>query len=83
MFPLSSSAGYKQSRCLRICGFTSADSFGTTVDDPNHANIGLISHVGGHKYAGNAGEVLKMFPLSSSAGYKQSRCLRICVLQHD
>jgi hypothetical protein len=30
-----------------------------------------------------AGEVLKMFPLSSSAGYKQSRCLRICVLQHD
>ncbi|KAL1964242.1 hypothetical protein VTN77DRAFT_7200 [Rasamsonia byssochlamydoides] len=28
---------------------------GTTikVDGPNHANIGLISHIGGHKYAGN------------------------------
>jgi hypothetical protein len=40
-------------RVLQARGFTSADSFGTTVDDPNHANIGLISHVGGHKYAGN------------------------------
>lgn len=40
-------------RVLQARGFTSADSDGTTVDGPNHANIGLISHVGGHKYAGN------------------------------
>ncbi|KAJ5470909.1 hypothetical protein N7530_008266 [Penicillium desertorum] len=40
-------------RVLQARGFTSANSDGTTVDDPNHANIGLISHVGGHKYAGN------------------------------
>lgn len=40
-------------RVLQARGFTSADSDGTTVDAPTHANIGLISHVGGHKYAGN------------------------------
>lgn len=26
---------------------------GKKVDAPNHANVGLISHIGGHKYAGN------------------------------
>lgn len=40
-------------RVLQARGFTSADSGGTTVDGPNHANIGIMSHVGGHKYAGN------------------------------
>jgi hypothetical protein len=40
-------------RVLQARGFTSADSEGGTVDSPTHANIGLISHVGGHKYAGN------------------------------
>ena len=40
-------------RVLQERGFTSADSEGTTVDAPTHAHIGLISHVGGHKYAGN------------------------------
>lgn len=39
-------------RVLRSRGFTSAGQDGT-VDGPDHANIGLISHVGGHKYAGN------------------------------
>ncbi|CAG8243005.1 unnamed protein product [Penicillium salamii] len=40
-------------RVLQTRGFTSANSDGTTVDSPTHAHIGLISHVGGHKYAGN------------------------------
>lgn len=40
-------------RALQSQGFTSASSDGTTIDAPDHANIGLISHVGGHKYAGN------------------------------
>jgi hypothetical protein len=40
-------------RVLRARGYTSVGSDGTTVDGPKHANIGLISHVGGHKYAGN------------------------------
>jgi hypothetical protein len=42
---------------LRRKGFTinsnGHDVAGITVDGPNHANIGSISHVGGHKYAGN------------------------------
>ncbi|KAJ5166466.1 uncharacterized protein N7482_005247 [Penicillium canariense] len=40
-------------RVLRASGFTSAGSDGGGVDGPHHANVGLISHVGGHKYAGN------------------------------
>lgn len=42
-------------RVLKEKGFDSAGSDGdaVTVDGPHHANIGLISHVGGHKYAGN------------------------------
>ncbi|CAG7930770.1 unnamed protein product [Penicillium olsonii] len=40
-------------RVLQARGFTSANSEGTTVDAPNHAHIGRISHIGGHKYAGN------------------------------
>lgn len=40
-------------RTLQSQGFTSASSDGTTIDSPDHANIGLISHIGGHKYAGN------------------------------
>jgi (2Fe-2S) ferredoxin len=37
-------------RVLRARGFASGSS---AVDRPDHANVGLISHVGGHKYAGN------------------------------
>lgn len=40
-------------RVLRARGFVSAGDSSSTVDSPDHANIGLISHVGGHKYAGN------------------------------
>ena len=40
-------------RVLLSQGYTSAGGDGSTVDGPNHANIGLISHIGGHKYAGN------------------------------
>lgn len=40
-------------RVLQSRGFTSVDGDGTTVDGPGHANIGRISHIGGHKYAGN------------------------------
>ncbi|OQD86091.1 hypothetical protein PENANT_c008G11817 [Penicillium antarcticum] len=41
-------------RVFQARGF-SAGSEGAqaTIDAPGHANIGLISHVGGHKYAGN------------------------------
>lgn len=37
---------------LRSRGFSSA-GIESIVDRPAHANIGLISHIGGHKYAGN------------------------------
>lgn len=40
-------------RVLQAQGFTSTDSDGKIIDDPKHAHIGLISHIGGHKYAGN------------------------------
>ncbi|OKO98507.1 Altered inheritance of mitochondria protein 32 [Penicillium subrubescens] len=44
-------------RVLRGVGFDSvgSETEGAVggVDGPNHANVGLISHVGGHKYAGN------------------------------
>lgn len=40
-------------RVLKTQGFESADNDGNTVDDPNHAHLARISHVGGHKYAGN------------------------------
>ncbi|KAL1998848.1 hypothetical protein VTN02DRAFT_5492 [Thermoascus thermophilus] len=40
-------------RVLRDKGYTSTQTDGSTVDGPNHANVGLVSHVGGHKYAGN------------------------------
>jgi hypothetical protein len=40
-------------RVLRGVGFDSIGSEGGAVDGPGHANVGLISHVGGHKYAGN------------------------------
>jgi hypothetical protein len=32
---------------------TSADAGGSNFDSPDRAHIGLISHIGGHKYAGN------------------------------
>lgn len=38
-------------RVLQSSGFTFASS--DLLDGPRHANLGLISHVGGHKYAGN------------------------------
>lgn len=34
-------------------GFTSAGSNSDVIDSPEHAHIGRISHIGGHKYAGN------------------------------
>ncbi|KAI2894588.1 hypothetical protein CBS76997_9103 [Aspergillus niger] len=40
-------------RVLQSKGYTSAGSDNSVVDSPEHAHIGLISHVGGHKYAGN------------------------------
>lgn len=38
---------------LRGVGFDSVGCEEGGVDAPGHANVGLISHVGGHKYAGN------------------------------
>ncbi|KAB8267679.1 sucrase/ferredoxin-like family protein Fmi1 [Aspergillus minisclerotigenes] len=40
-------------RVLGDKGFTLAGSGDHTIDSPGHAHVGLISHVGGHKYAGN------------------------------
>ncbi|OKL56946.1 hypothetical protein UA08_07917 [Talaromyces atroroseus] len=47
-------------RVLRGKGFsvnsdevTGTDNAATTFDGPTHANIASISHIGGHKYAGN------------------------------
>jgi hypothetical protein len=42
-------------RVLRRRGFTTNgdDNQAAQVDGPDHANVGLISHIGGHKYAGN------------------------------
>lgn len=40
-------------RILHSRGFTSTSKDNTSIDGLNHANLGLISHVGGHKYAGN------------------------------
>lgn len=43
-------------RVLRGKGFSITDekaSDGGSVDEPGHANLALISHIGGHKYAGN------------------------------
>ena len=37
---------------LQSHGFSSAGA-PDLVDGPNHANIASISHIGGHKYAGN------------------------------
>lgn len=51
-------------RVLQARGFTSAGSDGP-VDGPDNANIGLISHVGGHKYAGN---VIVYIPLEMTVG---------------
>ncbi|KAI9934136.1 hypothetical protein MW887_005209 [Aspergillus wentii] len=41
------------SRVLQARGFSSAGSDVSKFDSPEHAHIGLISHIGGHKYAGN------------------------------
>lgn len=41
-------------RVLQRKGFsTTGDKDKDTVDAPSHANIAAISHIGGHKYAGN------------------------------
>ncbi|PWY94022.1 sucrose cleavage family protein [Aspergillus sclerotioniger CBS 115572] len=40
-------------RVLLSKGYTSAGSDNSVIDSPENAHIGLISHVGGHKYAGN------------------------------
>ncbi|KAF7713455.1 Uncharacterized protein PECH_001229 [Penicillium ucsense] len=39
-------------RVLGTAGFQSDGSSGVQ-DGPSHSNVGLISHIGGHKYAGN------------------------------
>lgn len=52
-------------RLLHSRGFTSSGSDGDTVDGATHANISLISHVGGHKYAGN---VIVYIPPKMTAG---------------
>ena len=51
-------------RVLQSRGYTSASRDGT-VDGPDHANIGLISHIGGHKYAGN---IIVYIPPEMKAG---------------
>ncbi|KAK2764859.1 hypothetical protein FQN54_008556 [Arachnomyces sp. PD_36] len=43
-------------RVLRSEGFSTTEenpNDGGIVDEPGHANLALISHIGGHKYAGN------------------------------
>ncbi|KAJ9298872.1 hypothetical protein DTO271G3_3114 [Paecilomyces variotii] len=40
-------------RVLHMKGYPSTELDGNEVDGPGHANVGLISHIGGHKYAGN------------------------------
>jgi hypothetical protein len=42
-------------RVLRRKGFTTTgdENNNPIVDGPSHANIAAISHIGGHKYAGN------------------------------
>lgn len=40
-------------RVLGTRGFSTGNVIDGVVDRENHAHIGLISHVGGHKYAGN------------------------------
>lgn len=52
-------------RVLHSQGFTSTSDGGTLIDGPKHANIGLISHIGGHKYAGN---VIVYIPPEMTAG---------------
>ncbi|KAF7184507.1 hypothetical protein CNMCM7691_005575 [Aspergillus felis] len=53
------------SRVLRARGFSSAGADGNPTDSPEHAHVGLISHVGGHKYAGN---VIVYIPPGMKAG---------------
>ncbi|PYH85498.1 Sucraseferredoxin-like protein [Aspergillus uvarum CBS 121591] len=40
-------------RVLHEKGFAAADGEDAPVDRPDRAHVGLISHIGGHKYAGN------------------------------
>lgn len=40
-------------RVLGTRGFSTGNVIDGVVDRESHAHIGLISHVGGHKYAGN------------------------------
>lgn len=57
-------------RVLRRVGFASVGSETEGgVDAPNHANVGLISHVGGHKYAGN---VIVYIPPKMTLGSSRS-----------
>ncbi|RAL12004.1 sucrase/ferredoxin-like domain-containing protein [Aspergillus homomorphus CBS 101889] len=52
-------------RMLRERGFASTGRNGDVVDSPDHAHVGLISHIGGHKYAGN---VIVYIPPGMTAG---------------
>ncbi|PWY79227.1 sucrose cleavage family protein [Aspergillus heteromorphus CBS 117.55] len=40
-------------RVLQSKGYTSDSTNPSAIDSPDRAHVGLISHVGGHKYAGN------------------------------
>ena len=53
-------------RVLLSSGFETANNYGSTVDNPTHVNVGLISHIGGHKYAGN---VIIYIPPKMKAGF--------------
>lgn len=52
-------------RVLLSQGYKTAGSDGAIIDAPDHANIGRISHIGGHKYAGN---VIVYIPPSMTVG---------------
>lgn len=57
-------------RVLRRKGFTTTgdENSKSTVDGPSHANIAAISHIGGHKYAGNVIIYIPPGLKSSSSG---------------
>ena len=62
-------------RVLQRRGFTTNnhDETESRTDGPSHANIASISHVGGHKYAGNVIIYIPpAFMTSSSSGAFQS-----------
>ncbi|KAJ5249012.1 Aminoacyl-tRNA synthetase class 1a anticodon-binding [Penicillium chermesinum] len=61
-------------RVLLSQGYTATGSDGAIMDAPNHANLGLISHIGGHKYAGNKQPLV---PIGNKALHEFRRRKRI------